>query len=125
MLAQTDDIQTALTGMANDSAKTRERIIHGLTINQVQDARIIDALQRIVSTDPVEYVRDAAREKLVAAGLTPAESVVPVQLKNEGAAKPAAFAVGCTLIPILIGVAVLAICAIAIFLLVTTTNVFR
>ncbi|TAH52414.1 MAG: hypothetical protein EYC68_06460 [Chloroflexota bacterium] len=98
-----EDVAAALKDLNSDSAKTRERVIKNLTPALLQDAQVIEALQKIVSTDPVEYVREAARVQLVAIGQTPRESVAPIQMKQEGAGKPAIFAVG------LVG-AVIAIC---------------
>lgn len=108
-----DDNSTILTGLNSDSAKQRERVITGLTPAALQEAQVLERLQQIVSSDPVEYVREAARAQLLAAGQTPRESSAPIQLKQEGAAKPAAFAVGCVIIPIVICV-VVAIVVIAV-----------
>lgn len=97
------DVSALLTELKSDSAKRRERVIQTLTATDLQDAQIIEQLQVIVSADPVEYVREAARTQLTVAGQTPRTSVEPVQLKQEGAGKPAVFAVG------LVG-AIIAIC---------------
>jgi hypothetical protein len=95
-----------------DSAKRRERAVKSLTPAALQDAQVVEQLQMLVSADPVQYVRDAAQAQLLAAGQIPRASVVPVQLREEGAAKPAAFALGCTLIPVVL------VCAALILVLV-------
>lgn len=91
--------------LKSDSAKTRERAIKSLTSAQMQDAQVLDALQDIASADPVEYARDAARAQLLAAGQTPRASVAPIQVKQEGASKPAIFAVA------YFGILIICICA--------------
>ena len=101
-----DEVTTILTGLNSDSAKQRERVIKSLAPSVVQEPQVLEKLQQLVSADPVEYVREAARAQLLAAGQTPRESIAPVQLKQEGAAKPAAFAIGCVIIPIVICVVV-------------------
>jgi hypothetical protein len=88
------DVSAVLAGLRNESAKKRERTIRGLSPAQVTDMRVADALQEIVRRDPAEYVRRAGREVLSANGITPAESVVPATLQEEGAQKPALFAFG-------------------------------
>lgn len=110
-----DELSTLLAGLNADSAKQRERAIKNLTPTAIQEQSILDALQKIVSSDPVEYVREAARARLVAAGRTPAASTTPIQLKEEGIRKPAAFAITCVAIPvILLCVAVVLIAVLAI-----------
>lgn len=89
-----NDITTALAGLNDTSAKHREHSIKSLTHEQLQDPSVIEALQKLVSTDPVEYVRDAARAALVSAGQVPESSTAPVQLKEEGVGKPALFGIG-------------------------------
>lgn len=89
-----NETTTILSDLKSDSAKSRERVIKNLSPGALQDAQVVDALQNIVSTDPVEYVREAARARLVEIGQTPAASVAPIQVKQEGAGKPAIFAVG-------------------------------
>lgn len=88
------DVQSILTALTDTSAKRRERTIMELSPTEVQDPRIQDRLQRIVSTDPVEYVRNAARAALVANRITPAPSATEIQLREEGAAKPTLFTFG-------------------------------
>lgn len=110
-----DEITTFLTAIAGDSAKQRERAIKNLSPLLLQNSQVIDALQKSVSTDPVEYVRDAARAQLIAAGQVPAASAVPIALKEEGAGKPAVLAIGCMAIPVavvLCAVVVIAVLAI-------------
>lgn len=110
-----DDVSTHLAGLNADSAKRRERAIKNLTPTAMQEPSIVDALQKIVSSDPVEYVREAARAQLVAARQTPAESTAPIQLKQEGVRQPAAFAISCVAIPvILVCVVLLMIVALAL-----------
>jgi len=76
---------------------------------------VIEQLQVLVSADPVEYVREAARAQLVAGGQTPRESIVPVQLKQEGAGIPALFAIGCIAFPVVLSiVAIVCIAVLAI-----------
>lgn len=89
-----NETSTVLAELNSESAKTRERVIKNLTPGVLHEPQIIDALQKIVSTDPVEYVREAARARLLEIGQTPAASAAPVQVKQEGAGKPAIFAVG-------------------------------
>lgn len=110
-----EDLSKALQELKSDSAKTRERAIKNLTPAQLQDAQVIEALQNIVSADPTEYVREAARAQLTTAGQTPRESAAPIQMKQEGAGKPALFALGCVAIPIaciLVAIVVIAVLAI-------------
>lgn len=95
-----DDITTFLAAANADSAKQRERVIKNLSPAALQNSQVIDALQRMVSTDPVEYVRDAARAQLLAANQVPASSLVPIAVKQEGNFKPIIFALGCAAIPI-------------------------
>jgi len=96
-MATTDPgIQSILTELASDSAKRRERVIHDLTPTELASPQVVEALQNIVSRDPAEYVRTAAREKLVSIGQVPAESAAPLTIKEEGAKKPAIFALGLT-----------------------------
>lgn len=80
--------------LKSDSAKRRERAIQNLTATDLTDAQVIEQLQNIVSADPMEYARVAARAQLLAAGQTPRASVAPIQVKQEGASKPAIFAIG-------------------------------
>ena len=111
-----NETTTILAELKSDSAKTRERVIKNLTPGALQDAQVITALQNIVSADPVEYVREAARARLVEIGQTPAASAAPIQVKQEGAGKPAIFAVGLVgaafIICICVAVTVIAILAI-------------
>lgn len=110
-----NDLPSILAGLKSDSAKQRERNIKALTPATLADPQIIEQLQTLVSADPVEYVRVAAREQLVAAGQTARESLVPVQLKQEGAGKPAAFAIGCfVVVAICVLVAIIVIAVLAI-----------
>jgi hypothetical protein len=88
------DVSGVLAGLQDASAKRRERTIRGLSPAQVTDARVAAQLQNIVSRDPAEYVRRAGREVLTANGITPAESAAPATLQEEGAQKPALFAIG-------------------------------
>jgi len=88
------DVQMILSALTDTSAKRRERTIQGLTPEEVLEPRIQDRLQRIVSNDPVEYVRIAARACLVANGITPVQSATEVELRQEGNTKPALFAIG-------------------------------
>lgn len=87
------EIQPILTALTDTSAKHRERAIMELSPAEVQDPRIQDRLQRIVSTDPVEYVRIAARAALVANHITPVPSATEIELRQEGTAKPAYFVI--------------------------------
>ncbi|OQY87915.1 MAG: hypothetical protein B6D41_11415 [Chloroflexi bacterium UTCFX4] len=80
--------------LKSDSAKRRERAIQNLTATDLTDAQVIEQLQNIVSGDPVEYAREAARAQLLAAGQTPRASVAPIQVKQEDASKPAIFVIG-------------------------------
>lgn len=89
-----NDLTTILAGLNDPSAKHREHSIKTLTRAQVLDPQVISALQTLVSTDSVEYVRDAARDMLISAGQVPAASSAPVQLKEEGNTKPALFGIG-------------------------------
>jgi len=112
-----NELPTILTALNSDSAKTRERAIKDLAPTVLSEPQIIDALQKIVSADPVEYVREAARARLLESGQTPAASVAPIQVKQEGAGKPAIFAfgvVGAALV-ICICVALAVIAALAMF----------
>ncbi len=95
-----NETAAVLAALKSDSAKTRERAVKNLSPAALQDSQIIDALQNLVGADPVEYVRDAARAQLLAAGQTPRASAAPIQVKQEGAGKPAIFALGCMAIPI-------------------------
>lgn len=111
-----EDTLTIVAGLNADSAKRRERAIRELPPGALQDPRVIEALQNIVSRDPVEYVRRAASEKLVAQGITPAASAVPVTLKEENAAKPALFAVGFTTLMVVVGFGAICICFVLILI---------
>lgn len=116
-----DDNATILASLNSDSAKQRERVINGLAPAALQDAQVLERLQHLVSSDPVEYVREAARAQLLAAGQTPRESVAPIQLKQEDATKPALFAIGFT--GIVIVVCVLLTCALLALILIGTGTI--
>lgn len=110
-----NDIVSILADLNSDSAKKRERAIKNLTPAVLQAPQVIDALQKIVSSDSVEYVREAARNALLSIGQIPAPSAAPVQLAQEGAGKPAMFAIGCVaLVAICVFVAVVTIVILAI-----------
>ncbi len=97
-----ENVNPVVEALNAPEAKRRERMIQALSKEQLQNAQVIETLQKLVSSDPVEYVRDAARAALVSAGQTPAASVVRVQLVQEGNAKAAGYAIGCTLAPLLL-----------------------
>lgn len=109
------DVQAILSALTDTSAKRRERTILELTPSEVLDPRIQDRLQRIVSNDPVEYVRIAARTVLVANGITPFPSATEVELRQESNTKPALFVIG--LVGLVIACAVFACIAVFAILL--------
>lgn len=111
------DVQSILNALTDTSAKRRERTIQALTPDEVRDPRIQDRLQRIVSADPVEYARNAARAALIANGITPMPSATEIQLREEEAQKPALFAFG--LVGLVIACLILACIAIAVVAIVS------
>ncbi len=76
-----------------EKAKRREQTIKMLTFGDAEDPQIIEALQVLVSTDPVQYVRKAARAALLAAGHKPALSNAPILLEDEKNTRVAVYVV--------------------------------
>lgn len=75
--------RTVLDNLAVESAKKRERVIRELSVSAVREETLVNALQTIAESDPVEYVREAARAKLKEAGNVVSDSNVPILLRQE------------------------------------------
>lgn len=71
MSAANSSLEQLLVDATNPSAKKREAVAKALGQLGNSDPRVLSALWNLASSDPVPYVRLAAREALTALGRTP------------------------------------------------------
>lgn len=79
-----DAVNKTLQDLTVESAKRREKVVLGIPGEVLSDPRVIRQLHLLAGTDPVEYVRVAARKQLTAVGEVPAPAVEPPKVQSEG-----------------------------------------